>query len=158
MKIIRHMVGFLSIAGLMALAPVADGREGRGEPPAEVKAAFAACAAELGIAAPEGRPPQINEEQRSQFGECLKGKGVNPPPHGQSGGRGGHERAHAEMEEMKACLADAGVELPEPQAGERPQLDESTRAAIQACREKLRPARGRNSNPQETTHTSAAAY
>ena len=54
------------------------------------------------------------------------------------GGQGSHRPSQAEREKMKACLAEAGVTLPDFVPGQRPQLDDSARVAMKACHDKLR--------------------
>lgn len=77
------------------------------------------------------------------------GGGMRPDRHG---GRGDdrdaeHAERHAQMEErreaMDACLTERGVDVPDrPERGTRPdgprpELDERTRAAIEACHDEL---------------------
>lgn len=139
---IKAMTGTLMLLAVSAMAE-GEGRRGFGgpggrgehrEPPAEVKAAFQACATEAGVTVTEGQRPRLSEEQRHQVGACMEAKGIQPPPRGDRGGRGNHEG----FEKMKACVADLGVEMPEHQPGVRPELSDVQKAALDTCRQKLR--------------------
>lgn len=124
----------LSLAGIAH----AEGRERR-ELPAEVKEAFTAC----GITVTEGQRPEISDEQRS----CLEAKGVKGPGRGGPGGPGGH---HGNFEKMKQCLEAKGITMPKPERGQRPQLDEATRAAMKACRDEVESASVSESQEEAT--------
>lgn len=129
-------VTVLSLSGIAH----AEGRERR-EMPAKVKEAFTAC----GITVTEGQRPEINDEQRT----CLEAKGVKGPGRG---GPGGH---HGNFEKMKQCLEAKGINLPKPERGQRPQLDDATRAAMKACRDEAESA-GVSDDREEAVETSAS--
>jgi hypothetical protein len=131
-----YLVWSLSAAAIMAAASAgmaAEKRHRHGHSP-EVKAAFQACSSELGIKKAEGERPRLSKEQREKMGACLESKGVKRPPRG----HWGHQRNPEKFAKMKQCLEDAGVKMPEPASGERPKLDDATKAAMKACREKVR--------------------
>lgn len=119
-----------TLASVAILGSFAQADEPRGfrEPPAEVKAALQACAAQVGVTFTEGQRPELTDDQKQQMRSCMEAKGMKGP------GRGHRE----DFAKMKACLADAGVSLPERVPGQRPQFDDATRAAMAACREKIR--------------------
>lgn len=131
MKVTRMMLGYGSM--MILVSAVALGEGGRREPSAEMKQAFQACLTQIGVAVEAGSRPNLSEEQRQQLGSCLQAKGVSAPRGGQ--GRRGPPPDH---EAMKACLAEARVSLPEPsEPGQRPVVDEATRAAFDRCRAKV---------------------
>lgn len=123
------------LSALLFAAGVITGIEARGqrgprELPPEAKAAFQACFREAGVEVNEGERPNPTTEQREKVRSCLDAKGISPPPHGGRGHHGGPE-----FEKMKACLQEAGIA--KPAKGERPERNEATKAAFEACRAKL---------------------
>jgi hypothetical protein len=131
-----YLVWSLSAAAIVAAASagMAAEKPHRHGPSAEVKAAFQACASEIGVQKTEGERPRLSQEQREKMRACLESKGVKRPPHG----HWGHHRNPEKFAKMKQCLEEAGVKMPEPGSGERPKFDDAAKAAMKACREKVR--------------------
>lgn len=123
-----HGLAFCIFAFTAAASAFADGANR--EPPAEVKAAFESCGAELGLSRPaEGVRP--SEADRAKMRACVEEKGIKLPEHGR-GSQPGH---HQNFAAMKSCLEAAGVQLPAPPAaGTRPVFSDAIKAAMDACR------------------------
>ncbi|MGZ3712687.1 MAG: hypothetical protein ACXVBE_13065 [Bdellovibrionota bacterium] len=148
----KLLTGTLMIVAASAMAGE-QGREHRGPPP-EVKAAFQACFAEIGVTVNPGERPDLSTDQQAQLASCLDGKGVSRPPRdGERHGRGGKEG----FEKMKACLSDLGVTMPEHVPGQRPELNDEQRAAMQTCHEKLKSEREQTGSVDKAAATSGVS-
>lgn len=108
-----------------------------------------ACMKKQGVAVPDlkalGRGPRgagaapaatLPAKTQSALAACGFGPG------GGDGRRGGGLRALADNPQLQACVKSKGVTLPSLPAagqagGQRAQLDDKTRAALQACRDQL---------------------
>lgn len=104
-----------------------------------------ACLEEHGIEIPDppvdadGRRvrPHLSDEQRAAIRAALADCGLEHP----FANRPGFHPLRAELRaQLRECLAEQGVDLPDPETfapGERPELSPELRAALEACRADL---------------------
>ncbi len=88
-------------------------------------------------------PPTIDATTQKAMQEC----GFTGGP---GGGRGGAGGALANPD-VVACLKKAGITVTVPAQGQRPQLDQTTRDALEKCREQLGIGPGGRRDAQPTT-------
>jgi hypothetical protein len=113
-----------------------------------------ACLEKKGVKMPEfggrgdgaGSAPPVTLDAATQ--KALEECGFRGGPGGGAGGPGGGGRGGLNNPELLACLKKAGVTIPTAPAGQRPQLDDKARAAVETCRAELGlPGRGQGGGP-----------
>ena len=109
----------LALANLAA----ADG----GTPNPARKAAFQSCAAKNDVTLPIQGP--LSPATREAMQECMRDAGFS---------FGGHYHHHHHWKAIRACVANAGVQLPAFVPGQKPTLTAQQKGAIQTCREQLK--------------------
>ncbi|MGZ6358625.1 MAG: hypothetical protein ACXWP1_05680 [Bdellovibrionota bacterium] len=100
--------------------------------------AMKACAVAAGVSFSQGQKPEISDSQKSQIKSCMNDKDSA----------------------MKSCLSAAGVSLPNPpQAGQKPdpssmpKLDDTTKQAIDSCRQQVLSGNSGSSGSSTATST-----
>jgi hypothetical protein len=95
------------------------------------KAAFQACATDIGIQLPVPGSPHtpLDPQTKEKLGQCMADKGFSMPKHHH------HKKFH---KAMQACLSNAGITMPAHQPGVRPVLDDKTKAAVDSCRAQVK--------------------